>query len=76
MAKLTPIKAIRAKCMDCCAGQFVEVRLCAVEKCPLYEYRMGHRPKSDKNIDGDITIDECPTTEGTFEEKEEVCDVR
>lgn len=70
MAKLTPIKAIRAKCMDCCAGQFVEVRLCTVEKCPLYEYRMGHRPKSDKSIDGDTAIEEQPATGYSFDEKE------
>lgn len=41
----TPIKAIRAKCLDCCCGQPKEVRLCTVPDCPLYEYRMGHRPK-------------------------------
>ena len=45
--KLTPIKAIRAKCIDCCAGQPKEVRLCSIEKCALYPYRMGHRPKDD-----------------------------
>lgn len=48
MAKRTPIKAIRAKCLDCCCGQAQEVRLCIDEKCPLWEYRMGHRPKEDK----------------------------
>ena len=47
--KLTPIKAIRAKCIDCCAGLPKEVRLCSIEKCPLYPYRMGHRPK-DSNL--------------------------
>ena len=47
--KLTPIKAIRAKCIDCCAGLPKEVRLCSIEKCPLYPYRMGHRPK-DRNL--------------------------
>lgn len=45
MAQRTPIKAIRAKCLDCCNYQPTEVRECKVEKCPLYEYRMGHRPK-------------------------------
>ena len=46
MAKLRPLKAIRAKCMDCCNGQFKEVRECPITECPLHEYRMGHRPKS------------------------------
>lgn len=42
---MTPLKAIRAKCLDCSAGQPAEVRLCSSEKCPLYPYRMGRRPK-------------------------------
>lgn len=41
---LTPIKAIRAKCVDCMCGQAAEVRLCPCEDCPLYPYRMGHNP--------------------------------
>lgn len=49
MATRTPIKAIRAKCVDCTAGQLIEIRLCPIKTCPLYEYRMGHRPKKDKN---------------------------
>lgn len=50
MAKRTPIKAIRQKCLDCCNGQFVEVRECPITECALYEYRMGHRPKADEEI--------------------------
>lgn len=41
---LTPIKAIRAKCIDCMCGQTAEVRRCPSESCPLYPYRMGHNP--------------------------------
>lgn len=48
MAKLTPIKAIRAKCLDCCSGQVKEVRLCPAKNCALYEYRHGHRPKGEE----------------------------
>lgn len=50
MAKLTTLKAIRAKCMDCTAWQFIEIRLCTCTECPLYEYRMGKRPKSEESI--------------------------
>lgn len=53
MAQRTPMKAIRAHCIECCCGQTNEVRLCNIKKCPLYEYRMGHRPKGDKSIDED-----------------------
>ncbi len=41
---LTPIKAIRAKCIDCSGGSFIEVRYCPVTGCSLYPYRLGHRP--------------------------------
>lgn len=44
MAKRTPIKAIRAKCLECSNGQIIEVRLCPCTDCPLYEYRFGKRP--------------------------------
>ena len=49
--RLTPVKAIRAKCLDCCCGQVKEVKLCTMKKCPLYPYRMGKRPKDDKCIE-------------------------
>ena len=50
-AMRTPIKAIRAKCLECSAGQTSEVRLCTIKNCPLYEYRMGHRPKGEEIIE-------------------------
>ena len=31
--------AITAKCLDCCCFQTVEVGLCPVVACPLWEYR-------------------------------------
>lgn len=43
-AYLTPIKAIRAKCMDCTAGQPGEIRDCIIRECPLYPFRMGRNP--------------------------------
>lgn len=41
---MTPLKAIRAKCMNCCSGQAKEVRLCPCSDCPLYLFRMGKNP--------------------------------
>lgn len=41
---LTPMKAIRAKCLDCCCWQQQEVRLCPATGCPLHPYRMGKNP--------------------------------
>lgn len=48
---LSPLKAIRAKCLDCVADQPQEVRLCPSENCPLWPYRMGHNPNR-KGIGG------------------------
>lgn len=41
---LTPIKAIRAKCLDCSCGSANEVKLCPITECPLFPYRFGKNP--------------------------------
>lgn len=50
MAKLTPMKAIRKKCLECCCGQIKEVRDCEIKKCALHPYRSGHKPKGEEVI--------------------------
>jgi len=40
-SKITPLKAIRSKCLDCCAGSSTEVKLCTALKCPLWKLRFG-----------------------------------
>ena len=42
--RLSPMKAIRAKCLDCCCGSVNEVRLCPCPDCSLYPYRFGKNP--------------------------------
>lgn len=44
VTRLTPIKAIRAKCMNYCCWSKQEVKLCPTKDCPLYPYRMGRNP--------------------------------
>ena len=39
----SPIKAIRAKCLDCNTTSN-EVKLCPVNQCPLWEFRFGKNP--------------------------------
>ena len=51
---LTPIKAIRAKCLDCCNGSYTEVDLCPCTSCSLYPYRFGKNP----NIKREYTEEE------------------
>lgn len=43
-SKLSPLRSIRAKCIDCAAGSSQEVRLCTAINCPIYLYRFGHYP--------------------------------
>jgi len=43
-----PIKAIRAKCLDCCAGQPSEVKECTVTDCHLFAFRFGKNPHRAK----------------------------
>ena len=42
---MTPLKAIRLNCLECCVGSAKEVRLCQIPDCPLFQYRLGHNPK-------------------------------
>jgi hypothetical protein len=40
----TPMRAIRAKCLDCSGGHTQEVAHCPIADCPLYPYRLGKSP--------------------------------
>lgn len=40
----TPMKAIRAKCLDCVCFQKEEVKKCTMSDCPLHPYRLGKNP--------------------------------
>ena len=50
--KLTPLKAIRKKCLWCCLGSPNGIRLCAIPECTLHPYRLGKRPKRPKRPKG------------------------
>ncbi len=47
-APSNPLKAIRAKCLDCMCNQQSEVKLCPSESCPLYPFRLGKNPFRQK----------------------------
>lgn len=47
-------RAIREKCIDCCAGNDAEVRKCELLKCPLFPYRFGCSPASAIRRYGDM----------------------
>ena len=39
-----PVKAIRAKCLDCCCDSVKEVELCHITGCALHPFRFGKNP--------------------------------
>jgi hypothetical protein len=46
-SRFSLMKAIRYKCIDCCAGSKHEVVMCDIKECSLWEYRLGKRPDKD-----------------------------
>ena len=44
MKAITPLRAIREKCLDCSCGNPYEVTNCTIVDCPLYPFRDGHNP--------------------------------
>ena len=42
---LSPLRAIRATCLDCVCDNRAEVERCQITGCALWPYRMGHNPK-------------------------------
>ena len=44
---LTPLKAVRAKCIDCSGTGLREVRNCPFVECPLYDLRMGRGSRAN-----------------------------
>lgn len=62
---MTPLKAIRLKCLDCCCGQIVGVKNCPCTDCPLYIYRDGHNParKGLGGVFGQSNTDTLPEDE-------------
>ena len=63
----SPLKSIRAKCLDCMCGSAKEVNLCTCDGvqstlCELYPYRFGKRPA------------ECKKRNLTDEQRQEIAD--
>ncbi len=42
--RMTPMQAIRAKCLDCSVYQPSEIRLCEAVDCSLWPFRAGQHP--------------------------------
>ena len=46
----SPIKAIRANCIDCCGGSVNEVKLCQLTDCPMHPFRFGKNPFNKRTL--------------------------
>jgi hypothetical protein len=42
--RMSPLKALRLRCVDCSAGSDAEVRRCVCVQCPAWPFRMGKNP--------------------------------
>ena len=68
---LTPIKAIRAFCLECVGHQAGAVRTCADVLCPLWPYRMGTDPGRERAEERGLVPGEGRPGEGRREDGEE-----
>ena len=59
-SKISPLRAIKKYCIECGDGTLAEVRRCPVEKCPLYPYRMGHKPKECNFTSDEVDTEKTP----------------
>jgi hypothetical protein len=48
---MSPLRAIRAHCLDCCAGSAQEVAKCMQLRCPSWPFRMGINPYREQPTD-------------------------
>jgi len=45
---MTPLEAIRKKCLQCSNYQYSEVANCPIKDCPLYPFRFGKTKQVEK----------------------------
>ena len=74
---LSPLRAIRLNCLDCCNGSSSVVKYCTNDgvnstRCPVWPFRFGKRPKTAAQKYGDWLLDprQMPSAAVTQEEAE------
>src|SRR5437764_1503471 len=50
LKRMSPIEAIRRKCLDCSCYQPSEVKLCQAVTCPLWPFRAGTHPYTKRRL--------------------------
>lgn len=64
---MTPLKAIRLKCLDCSDMSYREVEKCEFTECPLYPFRFGKNPNR-KGIGNASNFKKKPTQQAISEQ--------
>jgi hypothetical protein len=72
MIQLTPLKTIRAFCLECAGRSPKEVRYCSSANCPLYFYRFGRNPSRKGVGPGRIILRQKSVIESAKISKERV----
>lgn len=65
--RMSPIQAIRAKCLDCSVFQPSEVRLCEAVSCPLWPFRAGRHPYTRAKLGNSVQEADFRKEEGSAE---------
>ena len=77
-ARVSPLKALRLKCLDCCNDSAQEVRLCTAVDCPSWPFRMGKNPWSGPISDARrehgrrLGLERAANRAGAFSENDEI----
>lgn len=67
---LSPLKAIRANCLECSGNVPKEVKNCIIPNCPMYQYRMGFNLNRSKTKLKNLIEHPLSTTENESIENE------
>ncbi|WP_281930905.1 hypothetical protein [Roseibium album] len=65
--RMSPMQAIRAKCLDCSVGQPSEVRLCEAVNCSLWPFRAGQHPYKSAKRKNTVQEEDLRQEEGSAE---------
>ena len=77
-ARVSPLRALRLKCLDCCNDSAQEVRLCTALDCPSWPFLMGKNPWSApvslarREHGRRLGLERAANRAGAFSEKDEI----
>ena len=77
-SRLSPLRSLRLKCLDCCNDSAQEVRLCTSVDCPSWPFRMGKNPWTGPVSDARrehgrrLGLKRAASRAGSFSENDEI----